>query len=497
MSSHKNASKVRGAQPLAVDAVAKAKPSTTSKKTPVEALAAPAPHSHHLVRGALYITLALIGVVAAVWLAGNLYLAKYKVGNNTVYAHLSDVRLQNLVGQAAQTYKLTLTDSAAGKPAQQFSLQTMGLHADAKATVVALRHQQHTLASRLEWWRVTPMSLVTTVDQAAFTAFINQHIAAVTQAPKDATLTVDNGTVQIVNGATGKAYGLASPEQTVLNAVAQLHAAPLQRHIVTAEPAITAKTLQHTKTEVEQTLHQHIALSADGQTVVPNATDIANWLDLKPNDAAKTLTVSVNKDHVQDYVNQVASDHSHPPRVQIRLANGNVIPGANGTTFTNQQDVSDHIAQQLLSGKGLQISLDTQHTPFRTIAAGGSTGKWLEVDLTTKRMYAFSGTSLQRTFLVSAGKAGTPTVTGQFAIYSKYARQTMTGANADGSNYIQPDVPWVNYFYRDYAIHGNYWRPASYFGAINSSHGCVGVQDNDALWVYTWAPIGTPVVIHT
>ena len=59
-----------------------------------------------------------------------------------------------------------------------------------------------------------------------------------------------------------------------------------------------------------------------------------------------------------------------------------------------------------------------------------------------------------------------------------------------------PDVKWINYFYRDYAIHGNYWRPLSYFGNINSSHGCVGLEDTEAEWIYSWAPIGTPVIVH-
>ena len=72
----------------------------------------------------------------------------------------------------------------------------------------------------------------------------------------------------------------------------------------------------------------------------------------------------------------------------------------------------------------------------------------------------------------------------------------MKGANVDGSRYFQAAVPYVNYFYGSYAIHGNYWRPDSWFGNINSSHGCVGINDPDDAWVYNWAPIGTPVIVH-
>jgi lipoprotein-anchoring transpeptidase ErfK/SrfK len=496
MSSRKHVSNARGNQPLAVDTVA-TKRSKTAKTTTSKTTAAPTPRTHHIRRRILLVALPLLAITVLVWVAGNLYMAKYKIGNNTVYAHLPDERLQNMVNQTAQAYMLNLTDSATSKPAQQFSLQAMGIHADAKATVVGLRHEQHTLAGRLEWWRVTPMSLVTTVDRVAFTAFVAQHVTSVTQPAKDASLAITDSTIQIVDGATGKAYGLASPEQTILNAVQQLQVTPLQRHIVAAQPAITTAALQHVKSSVEKVIKQQVTVAVDGQNVTPGAADIANWIDLKPDDAAKTMTVNVNKDRLLTYINQVASDHSHPARAQIRLSNGSVVPGANGTSFSNQQAIADAIAQKILDARGVHADLTAQHTPYKTISAGGSSGKWIEVDLTSKRMYAFTGTSLAHTFLISAGKAGTPTVTGQFAIYSKYAQQTMTGANADGSNYVQPDVPWVNYFYRDYAIHGNYWRPASYFGNINSSHGCVGVIDSDALWVYNWAPIGTPVLVHT
>ena len=31
---------------------------------------------------------------------------------------------------------------------------------------------------------------------------------------------------------------------------------------------------------------------------------------------------------------------------------------------------------------------------------------------------------------------------------------TMRGLNTDGTEYVTPDVPWVMYYYADYALHG-------------------------------------------
>jgi lipoprotein-anchoring transpeptidase ErfK/SrfK len=72
----------------------------------------------------------------------------------------------------------------------------------------------------------------------------------------------------------------------------------------------------------------------------------------------------------------------------------------------------------------------------------------------------------------------------------------MSGFNPDGTKYLQPHVQWINYFYGGDAVHAVYWHPLSWFGAINSSHGCVGVSTDDGKWVYDWAPIGTTVITH-
>ena len=109
-------------------------------------------------------------------------------------------------------------------------------------------------------------------------------------------------------------------------------------------------------------------------------------------------------------------------------------------------------------------------------------------------MYAYEHGNVVKTVLISAGAPATPTPVGTCKIYTKFASQNMTGANADGSRYYQPNVQWVSYFYKDIAIHGNYWRPTSYFGNINASHGCIGTVNTDAKWFYDWAPVGTTVI---
>src|SRR5436309_3468052 len=62
------------------------------------------------------------------------------------------------------------------------------------------------------------------------------------------------------------------------------------------------------------------------------------------------------------------------------------------------------------------------------------------------------------------------------------------------NRYYLQHVLYTQYFTDDGAsIHDNYW--SSNFGETGS-HGCVGLNEADAAWVWNWADIGTVVNIH-
>lgn len=117
-----------------------------------------------------------------------------------------------------------------------------------------------------------------------------------------------------------------------------------------------------------------------------------------------------------------------------------------------------------------------------------TTGKQIIVDLSESRIYAFEDGRLVRSVLSSNGLPATPTVRGDFTIQRKYEAQLMTGPG-----YYLPNVQWVMYFYSGYAIHGAYWH--NNFGQP-MSRGCVNLPNEEALWFYEFAPIGTPVRVQ-
>lgn len=135
--------------------------------------------------------------------------------------------------------------------------------------------------------------------------------------------------------------------------------------------------------------------------------------------------------------------------------------------------------------------------------------RWIEIDLSDQRLYAHNGDNIDYEFLVSSGKWA-PTPTGEFRIWIKLRYTLMHGGTKEKHTYYYlPNVPYTQYFYNAYGLHGTYWH--NNFGHP-MSHGCVNLATPDAEKLFYWtSPMvfegkgvaypskdnpGTRVVIH-
>lgn len=118
--------------------------------------------------------------------------------------------------------------------------------------------------------------------------------------------------------------------------------------------------------------------------------------------------------------------------------------------------------------------------------------KWVDVNVTEQKLVAYEGLIPVFETLVSTGTDRYPTVTGQFRIWLRFRSQDMNGYRL-GYDYYLRNVPYVQYFYEDYALHGTFWH--TNFGRP-MSHGCVNLSPSDAEWLYNWAGYGTLVNVH-
>ncbi|MFZ5365937.1 MAG: L,D-transpeptidase [Patescibacteria group bacterium] len=143
--------------------------------------------------------------------------------------------------------------------------------------------------------------------------------------------------------------------------------------------------------------------------------------------------------------------------------------------------------QAYFEGKKIQAPLARwELSPSERKVLGEKTGveKWIEVDLSEQKLRAWEGNNLFLETLISSGKPWTPTITGEFRIWSKFKYAKMEGGEkGTHSYYYLPNVPYIMYFHNGFGLHGTYWH--NNFGRT-MSHGCVNLPTPVAERLFYW-----------
>jgi hypothetical protein len=100
-------------------------------------------------------------------------------------------------------------------------------------------------------------------------------------------------------------------------------------------------------------------------------------------------------------------------------------------------------------------------------------GPHAEANLSRQVLALVDGSRVYRIYPISSGKPSTPTILGDFQVYSKTP------------GYLPDGMYYSSFFHGGYAVHG--YDPAPDFPA---SHGCVRLPIVDAISVYDWLKIG-------
>jgi hypothetical protein len=126
--------------------------------------------------------------------------------------------------------------------------------------------------------------------------------------------------------------------------------------------------------------------------------------------------------------------------------------------------------------------------------------KWIDISIELQMLVAYEGKRPVFATLVSTGRGelGDPettnaTVQGTFFVQAKHVTATMDGDDLNESAFDLHDVPYVQYFHNNYAIHGVYWHDA--FGKVRSA-GCVNLAPVDSAWLFEWTDPAVPEGWH-
>jgi hypothetical protein len=180
--------------------------------------------------------------------------------------------------------------------------------------------------------------------------------------------------------------------------------------------------------------------------------------------------------------NEEAAERPINPNTWLILTGA--VKGENGETWFRTQD-------------GNYLNAGAVFLPERS---GDYLGGWLDVDLNSPtRVTVYEGSEPVSSFLAIRGTGRWPTPTGAFTILRRVANETMNSESIgiprfSTGGYYLTNVLYTQYFTGDGAsLHYNYW--SGNFGYAGS-HGCLGLTLGDSAFLWEWARLGTPVLIH-
>lgn len=121
--------------------------------------------------------------------------------------------------------------------------------------------------------------------------------------------------------------------------------------------------------------------------------------------------------------------------------------------------------------------------------------KYIEVDISSQTAAAYRNGIKEREFLVSTGVDKYPTPTGDFEVMAKLPEHDYEWSYGPEhpDNYDLENVVNNLRFQPHYYLHYAYWH--NNFGH-KMSHGCVNIDLENSTWIYHWANIGDPVLVH-
>lgn len=369
----------------------------------------------------------------------------------------------------------------------------LGATVDARALADAA-FEKHPMWNPTAWFAATGGEIE--VDPVAATEALRGLAPQLYTDPVDAEVAFDAATASYVTtpAVPGTGIDVASVEDAIQSAFEAGETRVELEPVASEVPAtISTETADQTAAQLNGMLDTVGFYVGDERTVPVDRAVAASWLTVTPDDDG--FAISADADAIQPVVDTLAGAINRAPENAIEITDtaGKVLKeiaaGQSGRQLGDTSSVADDFAAQLATGDGV-YKLAVDEVPVTTTTLARS----IVVDLSEQRAYFYENGAVIKTTLVSSGKDGHLTQTGNFRIRWKLVSQSM--GNPDTTQwpyYYTEDVPWVMYFNGDQALHGAYWH--NDFGR-RRSHGCVNFPMGVAEFAYEWAPVGTEVRVQ-
>jgi lipoprotein-anchoring transpeptidase ErfK/SrfK len=275
---------------------------------------------------------------------------------------------------------------------------------------------------------------------------------------------------------------------------------------ITTAPPISDETAQQAVDKADAMLEAELRYNTSAEdgnmTAKTSKNNIATMIAFKSDDEKGSIKVQVSRSKAEKYVNGPLTERlgtASEDMEAIEDGNGRVLltvgVGKDGTKIADAAGVAEKIADALESGEAMKLTVALEVSAFKTVPVKPEDGEhWAEVDLTKQTAYFYEGSKLVRTCIISSGTAKHRTRVGNFKVWLKVRKQNMKGGSKkDDTYYFTPNVEWISYFDREIAFHYAYWH--NNFGHP-MSHGCINMNEEDAIFSYEYLQNEDRVIVH-
>lgn len=419
---------------------------------------------------------------------------------NTPVGNMTKAQIKQVVQDEADQLKVTFVE---GKTKLTASAKDLGVSIDVNTTTnnAYLARRSGTVLQNLDLLKNHSVPLVFSNDAGVLKAYIAAHFPDLFVDSQDAQVVFNDTENQFMvkPSKPGQGFDIKRFEAALPDLAKNPHLTVLPLQTVPVAPLIDDKAAQNAADYANKIIQLSLEFTQNGDTVQKaTPAQIASWAYFTPDPSSGKIAVAFDRSHVMQFLtDEVAGKIAKLPvdrKVAVDTATGaqSVIQqGRSGQQLKDIDKLADAVMDALKSNKPLSQDVSVEDAPFKTVTVSGY-GKWIEVDLSQETTTLYLGNVPIKTFLISSGRAATPTEVGTFHVYRKYDVTTMTGTIL-GEYYYIPNIPWVSYFDDGEAFHGTYWHHN--FGHP-MSHGCINMSIPDAKILYDFAPVGTKVVVH-
>lgn len=369
------------------------------------------------------------------------------------------------------------------------------------------------LWAKPQFWRAffayKSVAIPYTLDEKKLQETLNQKLE-ISNTAQDATLAIEGATLAVKPAKNGIWLDAGALKQQLQNQLERGSFERLSATYTETQPNIPTLVAATAQQEILQQLAT-LTFSEGTRKFTLTQNDLFTSLEYAP--TPTRFNWSVSKAKLRGLLQAKIAD-----KINVRMIPRTVLTTTGEVTSVGREgrDVDlSALTEQAYRKITEKTTEETLSVPVKTVAitekrvepdyvAGLFPGLYVDISIKTQTMYIMDGTTKLQQFLISSGRAGTPTPRGVFYVKNKIelARSRLypslwmrkwnaLAKNPDGSGYEGYGVHDLPCFNAECTL----VEGASHLGRP-VSHGCIRLGPTSAAWFYDNIPVGTPVHIH-